>query len=65
MTKQGQSLTLDLHNRNGNRGLKNLGKLTVHAEETVASRNVIEVKFRCSRLENKDLFSKSVCTQNP
>nr|CAN74634.1 hypothetical protein VITISV_032757 [Vitis vinifera] len=42
VTKQGQSLTLDLHNRNGNRGLKNLGKLTVHAEETVASRNAIE-----------------------
>ncbi|KAJ9682159.1 hypothetical protein PVL29_018174 [Vitis rotundifolia] len=59
MTKQGQSLTLDLHNRNGNRGLKNLGKLTVHAEETVASRNAIEVIFHCSRLENKDLFSKS------
>ncbi|XP_059598763.1 protein BONZAI 3 isoform X4 [Vitis vinifera] len=59
VTKQGQSLTLDLHNRNGNRGLKNLGKLTVHAEETVASRNAIEVIFHCSRLENKDLFSKS------
>nr|CAN65570.1 hypothetical protein VITISV_025897 [Vitis vinifera] len=42
VTKQGQSLTLDLHNRNGNRGLKNLGKLTVHAEETVSSRNAIE-----------------------
>lgn len=65
VTKQGQSLTLDLHNRNGNRGLKNLGKLTVHAEETVASRNAIEVIFRCSHLDNKDLFSKSVCTQNP
>nr|CAN68494.1 hypothetical protein VITISV_022266 [Vitis vinifera] len=59
VTKQGQSLTLDLHNRNGNKGLKNLGKLTVHAEETVASRNAIEVIFRCSHLDNKDLFSKS------
>ncbi|KAL6324344.1 hypothetical protein AAG906_012948 [Vitis piasezkii] len=58
VTKQGQSLTLDLHNRNGNRGLKNLGKLTVHAEETVASRNAIEVIFHCSHLDNKDLFSK-------
>ena len=65
MAKQGQSLTVDLHNRNGNNGLKNLGKLTVHAEETVASRNAIEVKFLCSRLENMDLFSKSVCSQNP
>ncbi|RVW84693.1 Protein BONZAI 3 [Vitis vinifera] len=51
VTKQGQSLTLDLHNRNGNRGLKNLGKLTVHAEETVASRNAIEDPFlRISRI---------------
>ena len=65
MAKQGQSLTLDLHNRNGNSGLKNLGKFTVHVEETVTSRNEIEVKFLCSRLENKDLFSKSVCSQNP
>ncbi|KAL6329570.1 hypothetical protein AAG906_022147 [Vitis piasezkii] len=46
VTKQGQSLTLDLHNRNGNR-------------ETVASRNAIEVIFHCSHLDNKDLFSKS------
>ncbi|RVX18722.1 Protein BONZAI 3 [Vitis vinifera] len=51
VTKQGQSLTLDLHNRNGNRGLKNLGKLTVHAEETVSSRNAIEDPFlRISRI---------------
>ena len=62
VTKQGQILTLDLHNRNGNRGLKNLGKLTVHAEETVDSKNAIEIIFRCSHLENKDLLSKSVCT---
>ncbi|KAL6318415.1 hypothetical protein AAG906_041180 [Vitis piasezkii] len=54
-----QNLTLDLHNKNGNRGLKNLGKLIVHAEETVASRNSIDVIFHCSHLENKDLVSKS------
>ena len=59
LTKQGQNLTLDLHNRNGNRGLKNLGKLIVHAEETAASRKSIDVIFHCSHLENKDLVSKS------
>lgn len=59
VTKQSQSLTLNLHNKNGQRGLKNLGTLTVHAEETVASRNAVEITFRCSHLDNKDLFSKS------
>ncbi|GMP40514.1 hypothetical protein CsSME_00010936 [Camellia sinensis var. sinensis] len=34
VTKQSRSLTLNLHNKNGQRGLKNLGTLTVHAEET-------------------------------
>ncbi|KAI8027682.1 Protein BONZAI 3 [Camellia lanceoleosa] len=59
VTKQSRSLTLNLHNKNGQRGLKNLGTLTVHAEETVASRNAVEITFRCSHLDNKDLFSKS------
>ncbi|PIN15780.1 Copine [Handroanthus impetiginosus] len=58
VTKRNRSLTLNLHNRDG-RGLKNLGTLTVHAEETVASRNAVEITFRCSALVNKDLFSKS------
>ncbi|XP_057963008.1 protein BONZAI 3 [Malania oleifera] len=59
VTQRSQSLTLSLHNRNGHRGLKNLGTLTVHAEETVASKNAVEMTLRCSNLENKDLFSKS------
>ncbi|THG20274.1 hypothetical protein TEA_013336 [Camellia sinensis var. sinensis] len=59
VTKQSRSLTLNLHNKNGQRGLKILGTLTIHAEETVASRNVVEITFRCSHLDNKDLFSKS------
>ena len=59
MTKQGHNLTLDFHNINGNKGLKNLGKLTIHAKETIASRNAIDVIFHCSHLENKNLFSKS------
>ncbi|KAH6756007.1 Calcium-dependent phospholipid-binding Copine family protein [Perilla frutescens var. hirtella] len=58
VTKRNRSLTLSLHNRDG-RGMRNLGKLTVCAEETVASRNAIELQFRCSALENKDLLSKS------
>jgi hypothetical protein len=60
VTKHGRNLTLNLHDihpRLG--GHRNLGTLTVHAEETIASKSVIEMKFRCSRLENKDLFSKS------
>ncbi|XP_049401412.1 protein BONZAI 3 isoform X3 [Solanum stenotomum] len=58
VTKRKRSLTLDLHNRNDH-GLKNLGKLTVLAEETVTSRTAVEMTLRCTNLENKDLFSKS------
>ncbi|KAM7472735.1 hypothetical protein LguiA_010918 [Lonicera macranthoides] len=58
VTKQSRSVTLNLHNRNG-RGLQNLGMLTIYAEETVASKNAVEITFRCSRLDNKDFFSKS------
>ncbi|KAI8547828.1 hypothetical protein RHMOL_Rhmol07G0226100 [Rhododendron molle] len=59
LTKQSRRLTLKLQNKHGRSGLKNLGTLTVHAEETVASRNAVEITFRCSHLENKDLFSMS------
>lgn len=58
VTKQSRSLTLNLHNKHGP-GLKNFGTITVHAEETAASRNAVEVVFRCMHLDNKDLFSKS------
>ncbi|KAJ8526372.1 hypothetical protein K7X08_028849 [Anisodus acutangulus] len=58
VTKRNRSLTLNLHNRNGH-VLKNLGELTVLAEETVTSRTAVEMTFRCTNLENKDLFSKS------
>lgn len=60
VTKRNRSLTLDLHNRNDH-VLKNLGKLTVLAEETVTSRTAVEMTLQCTNLENKDLFSKSVC----
>lgn len=62
VTKKSRSLTLNLDNQNGHvGGSRNFGTLTVHAEETVASRSVVEIVFRCTNLENKDLFSKSVC----
>ncbi|XP_052192155.1 protein BONZAI 3 [Diospyros lotus] len=59
VTKQSPNLTLHLQNKNGRSGLKNLGTLSVHAEETVASRIAFEITFRCSQLVNKDLLSKS------
>ncbi|XP_057503332.1 protein BONZAI 3-like [Actinidia eriantha] len=59
VTRQSRSLTIKLHNKNGLASLRNLGTITVHAEETIASRNAVEIKFRCSHLDNKDLFSKS------
>lgn len=57
VTKQTRSLTLNLHNSNG-RGMKFLGTLTVHAEETVASKNAVEMTLHCSQLGKMDLLSK-------
>ncbi|KAG6646112.1 hypothetical protein CIPAW_08G170900 [Carya illinoinensis] len=59
LTKQNQSLTLNLCSKIGHVGLRNLGVLTIHAEETVASRRVVEMMLHCSYLDNKDIFSKS------
>ncbi|KAL5566194.1 hypothetical protein UlMin_029358 [Ulmus minor] len=59
VTKRSRSLTLNLQGKNARRGMRNLGTLTVHAEETVASRSAVEIVFRCSNLTNTDLFSKS------
>ncbi|KAJ7978038.1 Protein BONZAI [Quillaja saponaria] len=59
VTKQSRSLTLNLHNKQGQSGLRKLGTLTIQVEETVASRTVVELIFRCTQLENMDLFSKS------
>jgi len=60
VTKRSRRLTLRLQEKNGNGGSRNLGAITVHAEETVASRSAVEMVLRCSRLDNKDVFSKSV-----
>ncbi|RWR94707.1 protein BONZAI 3 [Cinnamomum micranthum f. kanehirae] len=59
VTKHSKSLTLNLRERNEHRGMKNLGTFTIKSEETMASRTVVELVFRCSDLDNKDLFSKS------
>ncbi|XP_061348498.1 protein BONZAI 3-like [Gastrolobium bilobum] len=59
VTKPGRSLTLRLQNKRENGVIRNLGTITVHAEETVAARSAVEIIFRCSRLDNKDIFSKS------
>ncbi|KAL2345739.1 hypothetical protein Fmac_007024 [Flemingia macrophylla] len=59
VTKPSRRLTLRLQNNSGCGGLRNLGTITVHAEETVASRSAVEMVLRCSHLDNKDVFSKS------
>ncbi|KAI7750219.1 hypothetical protein M8C21_026316 [Ambrosia artemisiifolia] len=58
MTHRSRSVTLKLHGRNGH-DVGNLGSITIHAEETIASKMAIEMRLRCSNLDNKDLFSKS------
>ncbi|KAK7296167.1 hypothetical protein VNO77_50617 [Canavalia gladiata] len=59
VTKPSRRLSLRLQNKSGHGGLRNLGAITVHAEETVASRSTFEIVLRCSHLDNKDFFSKS------
>ncbi|KAJ6434346.1 hypothetical protein OIU84_017952 [Salix udensis] len=59
VTRHNRTLTIQLQNRNGHGILRKLGALTVHAEETIASRTAVEITLRCSQLANKDLFSLS------
>jgi len=63
VTKQSRSLTLRLQNKGGNTSERNQGAITIHAEETVAAKNAVDIIFRCSHLDNKDIFSKSVHIQ--
>lgn len=65
VTKPSKSITLRLQNKSGRGGKRKLGEITVHAEETVASRSAVEMVLRCSHLDNKDVFSKSVRIQYP
>ncbi|XP_027902976.1 protein BONZAI 1-like isoform X2 [Vigna unguiculata] len=61
LSQRDQSLTIDLHIEDSLRSTlpKNCGKLLVHAEECVSSKTAIEMVFRCSDLECKDLFSRN------
>ncbi|XP_058103562.1 uncharacterized protein LOC131247146 [Magnolia sinica] len=61
VTKSTRSLTLNLRHREEHGGgqSRNLGELTVRAEECVSSKTMVEMILRCTDLENKDLFSKS------
>ncbi|XP_016460164.2 protein BONZAI 1 isoform X1 [Nicotiana tabacum] len=62
VTKSNKSLTLDLirgEQSSGPAQTQNSGKLTVCAEESVASKTTVELRLRCSELVSKDLFSKS------
>lgn len=63
VTKQSRSLTIRLQNKGGNISQINQGAITIHAEETVAAKNAVDIIFRCSHLDNKDIFSKSVHIQ--
>ncbi|XP_027188868.1 protein BONZAI 3 isoform X2 [Cicer arietinum] len=59
VTKPSRRLTLKLQSKRGNSSQRNLGAITIHAEETVAAKTAVEIIFRCSHLDNKDTFSKS------
>ncbi|CAA7406010.1 unnamed protein product [Spirodela intermedia] len=59
VTKKNRSLTLNLQDQSSPVGRKDLGNITIVAEETVSSRSVVEMVLRGSHLKNKDVFSKS------
>jgi len=61
VTKPSRSLTVKLqNNKRGNSDQRKQGAITIHTEETVAARSAVEIIFRCSHLDNKDILSKSV-----
>ncbi|KAL0884636.1 hypothetical protein Bca101_008617 [Brassica carinata] len=59
MTKPNRSMTLNLHGNVGAGVSRKLGTLSLQAEETIASKTVVEMNLRAVNLDNKDLFSKS------
>ncbi|CAN1761114.1 Protein BONZAI 3, partial [Linum perenne] len=59
VTKQNRTLILSLQSKSGHGVVRNLGTVSIHAEETVASKTAVEIAFRCSHLDNKDMFSLS------
>lgn len=62
ITKSTKTITLELKRKEGfaAQTQHHHGKLIIHAEESLASKVTTEIVFRCSSLESKDLFSKSV-----
>ena len=63
MTKSDRSLSVDLVSREGSSRSnhpRNHGKIIVHVEECISSKATTEMVLRCSDLEYKDLFSRSV-----
>ncbi|KAK4264577.1 hypothetical protein QN277_025735 [Acacia crassicarpa] len=61
ITKPARSLTLDLSFEDSTRSNypQNSGRLMVNAEECISSKTTIELIFRCSDLEYRNLFSKT------
>lgn len=59
VTKHGKSLVLKLQRRDGHGVTVDRGSLSIHAEETISSRQAFEMTFRCTQLKNMDRFSKS------
>lgn len=63
VTKPGRNLTLPLRQGTEHKGpvprVQKFGDLTLQVEETIDSKTMVEMVFRCSDLPNKDLFSKS------
>lgn len=63
VTKPGGILTLPLRQGTEHKGpsprLPKFGEITLQVEETIDSKTMVEMVFRCADLPNKDLFSKS------
>ncbi|KAL9233271.1 hypothetical protein vseg_008292 [Gypsophila vaccaria] len=59
VTKQSQRITLSLQNRSNRSTPRCLGTITIHSEESAESKSTVEIVFRCTKLKNKDLISKS------
>ncbi|XP_074293895.1 protein BONZAI 3-like [Silene latifolia] len=59
VTKRSQNLTINIENKSQQGYSGSLGTLNIHAEETAESKTTVEFVFRCTNLENKDVFSKS------
>ncbi|XP_076898136.1 protein BONZAI 1-like isoform X1 [Bidens hawaiensis] len=62
VTKRDRTVAIDLVGKVGSTSsthLRKLGQLKVHAEECAVSKTTAELVFRCTDLENKEIFSKS------